>query len=125
MRWFGAVCALLVAAGTVFSIRLHTVFDARSPWASDAEGRYLAVLDALPPRGPVLLVHDLEGGELSARWLQAQYAAAPRVIVRDGTPTLFALADMNDPAHVDAAAARLGMRVLKRSPDGRVAVLAK
>jgi hypothetical protein len=122
---FGAACALLIAAGTFFSMRLHTVFDSRSDWARDAEGRYLGVVDALPARGFVFYVHDLDGNELSARRLQAQFAAAPRVVVDDPALASLAIADVNDPRQVDLAAARLGMRVLKRSADGRLAVLAR
>jgi hypothetical protein len=125
VRAFGLVCAALIASGTLFSIRLHTVFDKHALWTRDAEGRYLEVLDALPPRGFVLYVHDLEGNNLSSQRLRAQYAAVPRVVVDDPSLAQVALADLWNPAHLEAAAARVGMRVVKRSRDGQVAVLAR
>ena len=123
MRAFAIASAALITAGSLFSLRLHTVFDKRADWTRDAEGRFLPVLDALPQHGPVVFLCDWTLGEKAARRLQAQFALAPRLVVDEPTPADAAIVDLQDPAHLAAIAARAGLRVSKTSADGRIAVL--
>jgi len=125
VRAFAIASAALIAAGSLFSLRLHTVFDKRADWTRDAEGRFLPVLNALPPQGRVVFLCDWIGGERVARRLQAQYALAPRLVVDEPTPADAAIVDLQDPAHLAAIAAKAGLRVVKTSADGRIAVLRK
>lgn len=118
---FALTCAALIALGSFASVRLHTVFDKSAVWERDVRGRYQGVLDALPPGGSVLYVYDLPPPE-APRHLQAQYAVAPRLLVEEG-PAAAVLAEASSPAGVEAIATRLRLRVARRSPDGRVAVL--
>jgi hypothetical protein len=97
------------------------------------EERYRAVRAALPPAGRVGYLSDLPVATRPAErpeydygtWLyqQAQYALAPIVLVYGESRTETVLANVLDPAGIDALARAHGLRVVARFHGGAVAVL--
>jgi len=138
LRRAAAAVALLAAVGISRQAFQHLVAEPiqklpqrmREP---RAEMRYLAVRAALPPAGrvgyltdlPVTTAPDRPQPDELGTWLyeQAQYALAPLVLVVGETRTEAVLANVVDPAQIDALAAAQGLRVAERFEGGRVAVL--
>jgi len=136
LRTAARAVALLAAVGIAREGWFHLVSEpvwrlsARRP---RAEERYLAVRAALPAAGRVGYLSDepvsSRPGELQAdewgTWLYqaAQYALAPLVLVVGDAGTETVLANVKDPARLDALARAHGLRVEQRFEGGRVAVL--
>ena len=125
--------AYLVLAGLslagVGQLARSAVRDLRAP-ATRIDDRYREVLAAVPDHATLGYASDLppdspEGDyRFYERYYQAQYACAPRLLIESQEPALV-LADVSDPSAVDALAAGLGARVVRRSTSGLTALLAR
>jgi hypothetical protein len=133
-RVVAALAAVGVARQGYFHLISEPVWRLPERWReARPEERYRTVRSALPAAGRVGYLTDLpvstrpgvlESDELGT-WLyqQAQYALAPLMLVYGDATTEVVLANMNDPARVDALAREHGLRVAERFHGGTVAVL--
>jgi hypothetical protein len=127
------LAALGIAREAFFHLVSEPVWRLASGRAPRPEERYLAVRAALPPAGRIGYLSDepvsvrpgaFESDELGT-WLYqgAQYALAPLVLVVGDATAQPVLANVKDPARLDALARSHGLSVEKRFEGGRVAVL--
>jgi len=136
LRTAARVVALLAAIGFAREAWFHLVSEpvcrlgARGP---RAEERYTAVRATLPPAGRIGYVSDepisVRPGAFHAdewgTWLYqgAQYALAPLVLVVGDASTSIVLANVKDPARLEAVAREHGLRIERTFSGGTVAVL--
>jgi hypothetical protein len=128
-----ALAALGIAREAWFHLASEPVWRLAAARARYPEHRYLAVRAVLPPAGRIGYLSDepvsvrpgaFESDEWGT-WLyqRAQYALAPLVLVVGDANAGVVLANVKDPARLDAVALSHGLRVERRFEGGRVAVL--
>lgn len=126
-QWGGwlpwAACFLALATVLAAVAREgHRVWNA--PPAERIDARYASVLPFLNDR-VVGFVTDLDeigdGEDYNYRFIEAQYAVAPRILVKGAAPRLV-LADLNDPSELPKLMRRSDLILVHRSDRG-VAVL--
>ncbi len=128
-----ALATLGIAREAWFHLVSEPVWRLAAVRAPRPEERYVAVRAALPPAGRVGYVSDepvsvrpsaFESDEWGT-WLYqgAQYALAPLILVVGDATSEVVLANVKDPARLEAVAREHGLRIERRFEGGRVAVL--
>ena len=117
-----AVGVAVLLAGVAVREAWREAKQVREPW-TPLDARFAPLLRALPETGPLgwagegPIEHEVVRGRVLA-----QFALAPRTLVRPGEGADAVVAWTADPASMDALAAALGLSVAARL-DGGYAVL--
>jgi hypothetical protein len=131
----GRLVAFCALAGLSLAGVGHLAWaTARAAFGSSAppvriDDRYLGVLASLPADAVIGYVSDLprdlgDGDyRFYERYYQAQYAAAPRLLI-DSAAQQIVLADLSDPQAAPTIAKRYGLRVIGATPSGHVVLMA-
>jgi hypothetical protein len=121
-------CVLLAAVGAVRILYFHFLHeDPRelpAAYAARIDDRYRGLSKVLPPRGKIVYLSDEPTGSPQGvrLYVQALYALAPRILVKDDGTTRTAIADLSDGGKLDEIARLSGFRTVARF-DGGTALL--
>ena len=121
-------CALLAALGALrigwFHFLREPLRELPAAHAARIDDRYRSLSKVLPARGRFVYLGDepLESDPGAARYGQALYSLAPRVLVKDDGAAKLGVADLRDPSRLGEVCRAAGF-VPVRDFDGGVALV--